>query len=210
MKPILFSTPMVKAILDGRKSQTRRVVKPQMQYKDTEQLLRNVKPPYRRGDTIWVRETICIAPKNWAEKGPHCIQDDDGDWRHIAYRADSTGEWAMREYGLKWKPSIFMPAWACRLFLTVEERRIERLQDITEDDAKEEGVDPLQKMNSYSGLAAEAAGIKYHERHKASFRILWNSINGKPKPNKPDVSWKANPWISVYTFSIREIRQRSE
>ncbi len=108
---------------------------------------------------------------------------------------------------VKWKPSIFMPKEAARLFISIDEVRAERLQDISERDAKAERAKPLQKINSLSGLASLDAGIEEHERYKAGFRILWDSINGKPKNNKPDVSWRANPWVFAYTFSIKEIRQ---
>jgi hypothetical protein len=164
--PILFSTPMVKAILEGRKTQTRRIIKPQPDdsglWNDTEfprslqsplkgwngstddGNSREWKCPYGKvGDVLWVRET-------WAKA---CLSEDGAspiegtDWKYW-YKADN--DWQNKEWhhpdkdgpqdSPKWKPSIHMPKSACRIFLETTDIRAERLQDISEEDAIAEGV----------------------------------------------------------------------
>jgi len=112
MKPIIFSAEMVRAIIDGRKTQTRRVVKGNPRY---------INPPYGSGDILWVRET-------WAYGQPY--------W----YKA--TDEKNLVSNGsIKWRPSIHMPRAAARLFLRVTGVRVERLHDISDADAHAEGMD---------------------------------------------------------------------
>lgn len=172
-RPILFSGPMVRALLDGRKTQTRRVVKPQpVDPFDGAQLRTAVSAyalagpcPYGEpGDRLWVRET-------WAKAG------EQGD--RVEYRADTADPKAG-----KWRPSIFMPSWASRITLEVESVRVERLQDISEADARAEGVTPAPFTK---------AGRAAHLVHVEAFESLWGSING------PD-SWAANPWVWVVAF----------
>jgi hypothetical protein len=168
--PILFSTPMVQAIIDGRKTQTRRVVKDKAG---------DVKCPYgKEGDVLWVRET-------WAElPNPDCFGK---------YLYKSMGDTAE-----KWKPSIFMPKEACRIFLRVKSVRVERLQDISEDDAKEEGVESwinerlASKPVLYKNYEGDSAAW-YCSKAVTSFETLWQSINGVD-------SWEANPYVWVIEF----------
>jgi len=108
-RPIIFSAPMIRALLDGRKTQTRRVLKP---HGDTFSA-----PSYRRGDRLYVREAAHI------------------DGTSVNYRADHPGDSA----GLGWRPSIHMPRWASRLTLTVTDVRVQQLQEISADDAVAEG-----------------------------------------------------------------------
>lgn len=196
MKPILFSTPMVQAILDGRKTMTRRVMKDYTQF-DIEEaellenngynLTHNYKmsiesvgifstkdkllnwfvskySKYQVGDVLWVRET-------WAK----CI---DFQGKEIfVFRADND------THGVKWKPSIFMPKEACRIFLRVTNVRVERLQDITAHDIFQEGCVPI---NSCS--------LEECSEHAYDWwKDLWNTINGKG-------AWEANPYVFVYEF----------
>lgn len=194
-KPILFSGPMVKAILDGRKTMTRRVLKPQPIWSDGGSIndgggqmdyiephwAREPKLAYAPGDLLWVRET-------WAEACELDENDKPATDMRTYYRADGepfsryldpdTDEW--RE-GIKWRPSIFMPRWASRISLRVTAVKVERLQDISEDDAKAEGS-PL-------GMIYERETPTHH----AGFRDLWNSINGPG-------AWEANPWCAAYSF----------
>lgn len=146
MKPILFNTDMVRAILEGRKTVTRRVVKPR--YKDgdagfwvqkkvaTGEITgieiydeeefgteRYVKPPYHAGDILYVRETWIESSFGYVYRASDCSTIED---------------WAGEE--IKWKPSIFMPKEAARIFLRVTDVRVERLQDITPKQAGNEGV----------------------------------------------------------------------
>lgn len=162
MKPILFSTPMVQAILKGQKRQTRRVVKPPKKSTDM--------PPHRPGDILWVRET-------WQHTKILNLHPSDEDYGYV-YRADG-GDWEYID-GWKWRPSIFMPKEACRLWLKVTNVRVERLQSISEADAKAEGFDSVD-----------------------SFFALWQKINGTE-------SLAANPWVWVYEFEVISKPRASE
>jgi hypothetical protein len=181
-RPILFSGEMVRALLEGRKTQTRRIIKPQPDIADPEleKVLPaawedgfiDVKCPYGIiGDRLWVRETFCAESQ-----------------QTIHYRADG---W---EYdgGGGWKPSIHMPRWASRIDLEVTAVRVERLQDISEADAVAEGIESFMQY----GQQAYADYLK--RRHcvydsRFSFKSLWESINGFD-------SWQVNPWVWVIEF----------
>lgn len=196
MKPILFNTDMVRAILDGRKTVTRRVVKPQpnsklayacMGYKHgtwgypdknawkywddesykrpdgiaQEELEHRWIPPCHTGDILYVRETFCRFDPD------HIV-----DGNKYAYYADATpeSERIRKEYGYKWSLSIHMPKEAARLFLRVTDVRVERLQDITADGCKQEGI-----WDDY-----KASSQKYHDAlvelaYPKCFAELWNS-----------------------------------
>ena len=169
-RPILFSGPMVRAILDGRKTQTRRVVKPQPDWirpRVSDDGIAHgycgsgptdgIKCPYGTvGDRLWVRES-------WAKSG------EVGD--ATEYRADNPDP-----IGAKWRPSIHMPRWASRIDLEITGIRVERLQEISERDAMAEGCEYL--TNSVA---------------RSNFVKLWISINGQD-------SWSANPWVWVIEF----------
>lgn len=171
MKPILFSTEMVRAILDGRKTMTRRVVKSDAKFIQWQPVVLNgyggfcdehgnpVKCRYEIGDTLWVRETWQTA--RYAPPGSTKLENV------YIYKADggSFGEYEIT----KWEPSIFMPLEACRLYLRITDIRVERLQDITEEDAIAEGVE----------RNPEAAD--------------WAVMCGKE-------SWDANPYVWVIKF----------
>lgn len=190
--PILFSGPMVRAILDGRKTVTRRVVKPQPNYVNKLGIpfYPDGKGPvdYRlcpygtTGDQIWVKETFgCIgrSPKD----GP----PPKGEESTTVYRATST----VVPHVIKWRPSIHMPRWASRLTLEIVSVRVERLQDMTEEDAKNEGLD-------FVGDGAARWGVKglpdsWGNDPRQSFRSLWESINGPG-------SWERNDWVWVVEF----------
>lgn len=199
-RPILFSAPMVQAILAGRKTVTRRVVKERQFPAPFHQrcsavgvavALREMyeqgrfeeRPfPYGQpGDRLWVRETWAKVPHPPAISD-RCKVGPEG-WG-ATWRADWTGN----PSGYTWKPSIHMPRWASRLTLEVTGVRVERLHDITEEDAKAEGVEAKR--------GAGAAGIQagpVHLSHVVGFRELWCDING------PE-SWDANPWVWAVSF----------
>lgn len=164
-RPILFSGPMIRAILADRKTQTRRIVKvPGGHVFDFMDL---TKPrAYRPGDRLWVRET-------WAKAG------EVGD--RVEYRADNPDPESAR-----WRPCIHMPRWASRITLEVTGVCIDRLQRISEADAKAEGVDPYEQP---CGPA---------HPHALAFRELWDSFNGKRAP------WASNPWVWVVSFKRLE------
>ncbi len=136
--------------------------------------------PYRKGETLWVRETWCQDARGGKEEN-----GEDA----VYYRADMISNDIWKGY---WKPSIFMPKWACRLFLNVESVHVERLQDISESDSLAEGVKIGSMINGHVFTAKEL------------FQGLWDSINGKQKKNKQDVSWKANPYVWVIKFSVNK------
>ncbi len=199
-KPILFCTDMVRAILEDRKSQTRRVVKGK---RDKEygggpsrvhlfSTIRQIngiwygcdsdglpfindpiQQPCKPGDILWVRETFADI-----------IETAPGN---LHYKADATKadlEWFKKE-GRKWKPSIHMPREAARIFLKVTNVWPERVQDISEEDAKAEGVTPIN--DSECG-------------YRGAFRELWNALNAKR-----GYDWYTNNWVWVYTFERMEI-----
>ena len=138
-KPILFSAPMVRAILAGRKTQTRRI--------------QNGRNRFDVGDRLWVKETSYIAPVGFAGRNLCNATDAEGCPRVVGYVAsmDADGERCARDYGVKKSPAIFMPRWASRLTLEVTAKRIEQLQDITAEDAVAEGI-----MN-------QAPVVEFHE-----------------------------------------------
>lgn len=234
-RPILFSAPMVNAILNGSKTQTRRIVKPQPSTEathfnfnptswpkspwcarfriDTEieqyEITDGYKCPYGKvGDRLWVRETW-VETTNinrldpWPNR-PHMINDADEDYVMSAYIYRADGEWQWcdedgssteRSY---WKPSIFMPRPVSRILLEITDIRVERLQDISDEDAVAEGIlatDKAYKIGSayfdYSGTLG-AQGYNYNSPI-ASFKTLWQSINGED-------SWNDNPWVWVVDF----------
>lgn len=188
--PILFNTEMVRDILEGRKTVTRRVVTPQPPAGVT-QLYHGAAPgrwrspgknvwveiraPYQPGDILWVRET-------WAAWSPTY-----GTEPRLIYKADDNVP-----SGVKWNPSIHMPREAARIFLRVTGLRVERLQDITEAQAKAEGASmslPAQKDPEY----AEYIGGYYR-----AFSDLWDSTI-KPA-DRAAYGWDANPWVWVINF----------
>lgn len=199
IKPILFKTEMVQAILNGSKTQTRR--KNNHPYFSEEELLEHTLPAYEKGDILWVRETFEFVP---VQTAPLDL-DSDVQFK-IKYKADSS------ESFNKWKPSIHMPKEAARIFLEVTDVRLERLQDISEADAADEGVTldehgrrgyTCYLCDSYLRGKGGHVGADYLCRDgiylstKESFHSLWLSIHGPG-------SWEANPFVWVYEFKQTE------
>lgn len=184
MKPIFLNTEMVRAILDGRRTQTRRVVKPQPQsylfdgrgYIFDEGEL--PKPQYQPGDILWVRETWC------ANNNPH--SDNCGGFE---YRADYEG--ALCQDLISWHSSIHMPKKAARLFLRVTDVRVERLQDVKNADCVSEGAVKRPDITKRGDLVL-------HSRYRMEFADLWDSTI-KPA-NRDRYGWNANPWVWVISF----------
>lgn len=222
-KPVIFSAPMIKALLQNRKTQTRRIFKPQPEMRvgddcviyghsgPANYLMRDVAPrfwtPYTVGDRLWVREACA-----------HINNSEFGEASYWQYRADTdgrclAGEWPDEERGSKerprWRPSIHMPRAASRLTLTVTDVRVHRLQEISEEDAEAEGCeheiwDMALACRAYSTpdgwfqMWGENCGYPYvpHEEiWRASYRTLWESLHGKG-------SWEANPWVAAYSFDV--------
>ena len=217
-RPIIFSGPMVRAIIDGRKTQTRRVVKPQPTHRLIDGLAhvtrgmdpaddgavwydgdcigtgREVRAPWLVGDMLWVRETWAVI-----------CEDPDATitTNRIEYKADTgatnPGGWDAAPddaEAIRWRSPIHMPRWACRLTLRVDSVRVERLNDISEEDAIAEG------MVYFDGRNYEAGGWHsgktdhgYFPTAVDAYSDLWDRINGNRHP------WASNPWVWVVTFA---------
>ncbi len=193
MKPMLMNTEMVKAISAGRKSVTRQLIKPQPynvlyngilqqgEIEDGEVLLTLNKdnitemliPPYQAGDVLYVRETWCKGSLN-------------GGAEQYFYRADDN------DFHCQWRPAIHMPKEAARIFLRVIGVRVERLQDITLDDAIAEGC-----QGKFIGCG-ECAGAGWEILPEDEFADLWDSTIKKSDFDK--YGWDANPWVFVISF----------
>lgn len=202
INPILFSTPMVQAILSGQKFQTRRtkglekITNHYFQsmvhhyhgrftfvengnFNPTNEDVVVVECPYGQvGDVLWVRETYLKQPKIITQK----MLDDGADtWPSFDHVADcELGDIEQyKEWGWKVKPSIHMPKEACRLFLKITDIRVEQLQNISRGDAMAEGC-------PFPNMAKEVSPVEW-------FKGLWKSINGED-------SWNSNPWVWVISF----------
>lgn len=215
-RPILFSGPMVRAILAGRKTVTRRAIKPSMRSADTQFELHQqqdgswrpmhtfdessmdhqgtehpITCPYGKvGDRLWVRESFADLRGTGIEHRP----DPAGPLHRYAFAADSppgsASDEARKDFGVKWKPSIHMPRAASRILLEITTLRVERLQDISGDQAEAEGVDYAMCRQFFETSPSR------HECKEAvihGFAGLWASINGAE-------SWHANPWVWVVEF----------
>lgn len=198
-RPILFSGPMVRAVLEGKKTQTRRVVKPQPEGEcylvsgarglglaphDKEQQIAFC--PYGiPGDRLWVRETWQTS-RQYDDAKPSEIPEDSSLW----YAADWTSIRRLGKKPGKTRPSIFMPRWVSRLTLEVIEVRPERLQDITEGGIIAEGI----SLINGKGWRNPVDGRCY-ARAEWAFRYFWDSINAKR-----GFGWKVNPWVWVVSF----------
>ena len=190
-RPIIFSAPMVRALLDGRKTQTRRVLNPQPLgiaraeriaprswriFPGSDRCSVEFKAPsYAPGDRLYVREAFCPRlgyPAPIAK--PHYRADDDRpEWRGL------------------WKPSIHMPRWASRLTLTVTEVRVQRLQEISAADSIAEGVE----CETCTAMGKSACHGRGCFASYLAYRDLWNSLHG------PD-AWDANPWVCAVSFTV--------
>lgn len=222
-RPILFSGEMVRAILDGRKTQTRRVVRLPPGYEHGEVYgyegshngrhflacdpgpSRAIPCPYGApGDRLWVRETWAArgnddgypvdAAGNIAKWGPGVSLVYRADTRLGAYGADVLPDGG--QWFNNWRPSIHMPRWASRLTLEIVSVRLERLQDITEADALAEGIRStrLEIANMDVYHVEDWPTDRCGETARDMFRSMWDSINGKRAP------WQSNPWVWVVTF----------
>lgn len=190
IKPILFNTDMVRAILDGKKTQTRRVIKPQptnprwnnIGWPGCDDCVRHpIQPPYEIGDVLWVRETwdnIPVSPGGHMRFGGMYYYKADGDIRPVGWRGN-------------WHPSIHMPKEAARVFLRVKDVRVERLQDIKNYECVDEGA--VKKPN-----ITKRGDLVLHNRYKEEFARLWDTAI-KPADCER-YGWNANPWVWVIEF----------
>lgn len=219
IRPILFNTEMVRAILDGRKSCTRRIVKPQQlvgllpdkckngvpeeflkkkklmfkpycDMKDIELINTAYKVPYKPGDVLYVRETWHKYLKR-VGSGENCRLQE-----FFGYRASIANSEDAEE---PWKPSIHMPKEAARIFLRVTNVRVERLQDITPKDAENEGVGNL--FYEDIGYSEKNYGTEVDPEYgiaKEQFSWLWDSTIKKSDLDR--YGWEANPWVWIIKF----------
>ena len=187
-RPILFNTSMVRAIQEGRKTVTRRAIRPQPDGRPIrmtenscypgcyaiEGTPRVIRPPCQSGDILYVRET-------W-----------NGDWcDHYIYKADGgSAKAAGYTAEPKWRPSIHMPKEAARLFLRVTGVRVERLKDIDGHGILKEGID--------NGKSNPAMGTRWENMQSMAFAELWNST--LKSADLPLYGWAANPWVWVIEF----------
>ena len=214
-KPILFNTEMVRAILAGLKTQTRRVVKGMPLYEpyftvdegipfacdgDGEWHPAEYFCPIQPGDVLWVRETWNYgyiessdtegSHESWFEELRKPAIGYLGAMSRYFYLADESDEQIMSEIGGKWRPSIHMPREAARIFLRVKDVRMERLQQIDADGMRAEGL-----TSAAVHVGDMEIGLKEWEK-------LWNSTI-KPA-DLPRYGWEANPWVWVFEFDMIE------
>lgn len=187
-RPIIFNAEMVRAILDGRKTQTRRIVgnvqpdncltlrKPTKTKGGTythviDAPKHGLCPFGKVGDRLWVRETFAAGlctKSTMAYRATHKSRDLEEGWDEV----------------IKWQPSIHMPRWACRIMLEITDVRVELLQSISFDDCRKEGC---------SGGHDSIPGYMYSATPREHYSHLWESIYGEE-------SWRSNPWVWVIEF----------
>ena len=195
--PITFTEQMARAILEGKKTQTRRIVKAQSIFDGMDEEFKRLQSQHachygKSDDRLWVRET-------WAdtngENGPmisykaggdRVLIDDSSLFDYSRYPecgfTISCEDLRRGTYGRSWKSPVIMPRWASRITLEITDIRVERLHDITEDDALAEGAGPVL-MSPYGGLTP----------YREGFRRIWEALSGA-------AGWDANPWVWVITF----------
>ncbi len=178
---MIFNDEMVRAILGGDKTQTRRIVEEKFYGRAVaEELLAKHCPYGQPGDRIWVRETYRVHGKAT-------------DVATLVYRASVRNSWTEQTHRVpvevcnkpvseKWTPSIHMPRWASRILLEITDVRVERLHDMSEADAKAEGATPA----TYKITPPEAV-------YRVGFGDIWRSIYGQD-------NWLSNPWVWVIEF----------
>lgn len=204
-RPILFNGPMVRAILDGRKTQTRRMIKPQPDITpDQVEILPEawaagfipVECPFGDiGDRLWVRETWSPDSRKAYPYYSAVYRASDGEYSqhkkdcidNAKYKSEESHapEGCLCEF--RWRPSIFMPRERCRITLEITDVRVQRLKDLSNNDAKSEGVESV--VTEAFPPRDEPLPI-----HKLAFSHLWDSIADK------ETNWDSNPWVWVISF----------
>lgn len=197
-RPIIFSAPMVRALLEGRKTMTRRVVKPQpplerwginkpWECSVFEVDGKHYRCPYGSpGDRLWVKESFWKPP--FITSG--MLRDGADTWPEYVYCADPDGndeQW--KEWGWMKKPSIHMPRWASRITLEITGVKVERVQDISYDDCSREGIpDCIMPPGTPCSICSKPGDLC-----RIGFKGLWESIHGPG-------SWERNDWCWVIEF----------
>lgn len=212
-KPILFNTEIVRAILDGRKTETRRLPSKRIEdkwlnYEEwvtaaappgstslTEKEFYEEYPPYRPGDILYVRETWCLrfdGEKYFYKADKHTPREEKRliDYDHVS-----------------WKPSIHMPKEAARVFLKVTNVRVERLKDMTDKDALKEGAQGVKC--DHAGLGAygctDCMNTGWLEPPMLEFMEIWDSTIKKHDLDR--YGWDANPWVYAIEFERIEVEE---
>jgi hypothetical protein len=219
IRPILMSTPMVQAILDGRKTMTRRIAKriPEETHR-VEQISDNefeaywggyvpdlkgfvdgstiIKSPYQPGDILWVQETWKVIRLLENMQMQFEYRADGVISKTIDFLLDRFTKFKKFADKNGWQSPYFMPREAARIFLRFTNVRVERLQDITEEDAQAEGVgDLFLEEIGYSGNPKYDLPMEGKTLAREQFELLWDSINAKR-----GYGWDTNPWVWVYEF----------
>lgn len=217
-KPIIFSAPMIPGLLDGSKTQTRRIIKPQPHAGLRESPFvpstledghgREVKWKYAVGDRLWVREQFLLDPGSnddaWFDDHARLSYFEwEGCGRRAAdlpqalrvqenvlYAADEGQPW-------NWKSPIFMPRWASRITLEVTAVSAQPVQAITEADAKAEGAPAEFLMDAADFIQGQPLP---EATHRNGFRALWNQIHGAG-------SFDAEPWVWVWAITFRRVTE---
>lgn len=209
-RPILFSGPMIRAILDGKKTQTRRVIKPQPPQPEQVRAKAGIDfALFQRDDApgiwyvegpVWAVRQLMDPPiptPSWT-----CSYGEPGDrlWVREAWQAyepegrpvegpcfAASGHHPLCRFeGHLWRPSIHMPRWASRLTLELTDVRVQQVQAISESDAYAEGIE--------TGTVVQDFGM---DHARPAFRNLWDSLNAKRGH-----SWESNPWVWALTFKV--------
>lgn len=192
VKGILFNTEMVRAILDGRKTCTRRIVKPQP---TAHYGVQCIKPPYQPGDILYVRET-------WS------LRFDGEKYFYKADKNTSREEKRLLDYDdVRWHPSIHMPKEAARIWLKVTDVRVEHLNDMTNDDALKEGAEGTRCDHAGAGAygCTDCMNTGWLEPPILEFMQIWNSTIKKSDLDR--YGWNASPWVWVIEFERCEKTQ---
>lgn len=232
-RPIIFNADMVRAVLDGRKTQTRRMLTPHhlkmidaaasagechplesgRQHANSQSYYREWCPFGAVGDRLWVRETWSVVSHAFDDDGLMIDYVPDRPAKavheqpfgrgyysgHAIYAADGGFTWGDDDGCVDgrscWKPSIHMPRWASRITLEITGVRVERMYDISEADARAEGVEQLRGgfWRHY-----QPGWTQHQLSARGSFVTLWKSIYGEE-------SWQANPWVWVIEFKRVEV-----
>jgi len=205
MKPMIFTTYSVRAIQEGRKTMTRRVIKPQPipVVVDGENWLSwSPKQPYKPGDIIWVKEAWrCAKYDSMDGDLGYGVEFKDGEQRYFEFedvdRFHKFGKYALKE----WQSPIYMPREAARLFLLVKDAIPERLQDITEEDAIAEGFEPVLCDCSNKDIhgCTDCMNTGAIEPAIVGFVDAWDKLNAKR-----GYPFGSNPWVWKYVFERTE------
>lgn len=221
-RPILFSAPMVRAILDGTKTQTRRAIKAPAGYhfdslcraslrhdntapyavqatfiKDGTNSGIWIRCPFTDGnidDRLWVQEGYSLCPHGG--QGFHCAYDADGSERFVHLTAAEEAKYIERKFPLRATPGRFMYRSCSRLTMVVLSVRVERLQDISEEDARAEGAGYYVNGHGFVTDSERNCDGGYHGMgsYRVGFEMLWREING-------EASWDANPFVWAFGFA---------